>query len=906
MKPKDKDRIFRSLAGFVPEKILLSKTAGIQKIKPYEIFDAALLFADISGFTAMSERLAILGKEGAEEVNKIINAFFESLINIVYQHQGDIYRFGGDAFLAFFPESAGGLPASVRAIRAAVEILKFVKRHEITKTKVGKFKIKIHIGINKGKVFFKDLTHDFFLAGAVVNDLMKLIDQAEPGEIVVDKLAMTDLKNCVFKIKNGVGKYLGMKPGLPRRPAAKPEPDKKPIPTGESAFNALQGYIPEWLSRRVELKPYFDHKDGEHRKIAVVFLHFRGVPYDRNPVQASRRIDKFYQIVRQTIGKYDGWLNALDVYKDSERVLAVFGFPKAYEDDVKRAALFAYEILHHPDLKNMAFRAGINTGSIFAAPVGSELRREYATLGDAVNLAARLGAKAEPGTIVVSEAVFNKTYALFNYESLGEKEYKGKKARITSFRLAQKKQVEKKVLAKWLSESEKMVGRNKEVKELENRIAAVKNSKGRILAINGEPGIGKSRLTQELIRRAGNAGFQIYKGDCISYGGAFTYHPWVEIMTDIFGILTADTQKERAAKIRNKTRAVDEKLTDWLPIIGDLMGVPFPENALTKFLDPKIKKQRVFDIIFDFARHEARKKPLVLIIEDLHWADTASLELVNYIGRNIGDKPILLTLVHRPLKKKEEFMEKDFYSAIALKELTREDSLELVKNLLNIKDTPGDLSNLIVEKSQGNPFYLEELAKSLIEQEYIVEEKGGWKFVGDIKKLQLPDSVEAVILSRIDRLELQERDILQVASVLGREFDGLLLSGIYPEAPALKKTLRNLERLDLIKEEKTENQLRYIFKHIMTREVAYGTLSFARKTDLHRQTGQFIETKFKARQDEFLGLLSYHFFAGGDYDKSLYYSVLAGEKAKKVYANEEAIEFFTRGIESYERLNKKQ
>jgi predicted ATPase len=165
--------------------------------------------------------------------------------------------------------------------------------------------------------------------------------------------------------------------------------------------------------------------------------------------------------------------------------------------------------------------------------------------------------------------------------------------------------------------------------------------------------------------------------------------------------------------------------------------------------------------------------------------------------------------------------------------------------------------------------------------------------------------VEAVILSRIDRLDLQERDVLQVASVLGREFDGYLLDGIYSETRALRKSLRNLERMDLIKEERSEKQIRYVFKHIMTQEVAYGTLSFARKSDLHRQTGVFIETKLSERKEEFLGMLSHHFFSGGDYEKSLYYSVMAGDKAKKVYANEEAIEFYTRGIESYERLNKR-
>lgn len=904
MDDRGKIKIFQSMAGFVPQKITVSKISN-KKTAPVETFNAVLLFADISGFTAMSERLAALGKEGAEEVNKIINSFFGPLIKMIYKWQGDIYRFGGDAFLAFFQEKTGIGSASERAAAAAVEVLKFVKKYSTTKTKAGSFKIKIHIGLIKGKVFFKDLKSDFFLAGRAVNELMKLIDLADPGEIIVDAGVRSELSDVVFKPKKGVWRLIDIKKKLMVKAVESENQIEKIAPRIiESKFTDLKGYIPDWLFKRIELKPYFDYRDGEHRKVAVVFLHFSGIPYDANPIRASAMLDNFHRIVKETISKYDGWLNAIDIYKDSERVLAVFGFPKAYEDDEKRAALFTYEIMNHPQLKNLNIRAGINAGSVFAAPVGSSLRREYATLGDAVNLAARLGAKAENKSIVASETIFNKTFAIFDYESLGEKEYKGKKKKILSYRLIKKKQIEKKVLSKWLSESASIVGRQGEIQQISKLIDLVRKAKGQILEISGEPGIGKSRLTQELVKMSGKAEFQIFKGDCISYGSAFSYHPWVDILTDFFEILPADNVKVRQAKIKSKSALVDRKLVEWLPVIGEVMSVPFPETSLTKLLDAKIKKQRVFDIIFDFMKYITKSKPANIIIEDVHWADTASMELINYIGRNIEDKPILLTLVHRPLKKKEEFMEKKFNTAIVLRELSKEDSLELVKNLLSIKDITKDFRELIIEKSQGNPFYIEELVKSLIEQGYVKEEKGTWKFTGDVKKLQLPDTVEAVILSRIDRLDLQERDVLQVASVLGREFDDFLIGGIYPDEALLGRSLKNLQRLDLIKQEKREKQPRYFFKHIMTREVAYGTLSFTRKQELHRQTGVFVEDRLKERKEEFLGLLSYHFYAGGDYDKSLLYSVEAGEKAKRVYANEEAIEFFTRAIDSYANLEK--
>ncbi len=898
---KIKEGMFNSIASFLPKKIVLSKILE-KNFDCSETFNATLLFADIFGFTKMSEKLARLGKEGAEEVNKIINAFFDQLINIIYKWNGDIYRFSGDAFLAFFKEESLVQSTSQRAINASSEILKFVREHPVINTKVGRFKIKIHIGLTKGRVYFQDLQKNYFLGGKIVNDLMNLIEFAGPWEIVVNPVIKNELSDIIFKPKGNLWKYVGMR----RKPIApKIEITKFPLKIIKNKSKILESYIPEWLLKRISLNPHFDHKDGEHRNVAIVFLHFSGIPYDKNHKETQRKLLNFYYILNEYIKKYDGWINSIDVYKDSERILIIFGFPQAYEDEEKRAVLFAYEILNHPELKGLKLKAGINFGSVFAGPIGNEIRREYTILGDAVNLTARLAAKAVNHTVVVTEPIFNKTFGLFDYEFLGAKEYKGKKKKIEAYRLIRKKELKKEALKRWLSESEKIIGREKEIKEIQNLLNLCLQGKGQILSITGEPGVGKSRLVQELIKLSKKAGYQIFQGNCISYGSSFSYHPWVQILADFFGILPEDSIKIRARKIKGKSIAFDKKLINWLPLIGEIMGVPFPETPLTKYLDAKIKKQRIFDVIFDFMRFISKSKPVNIIIEDLQWADSVSIELVNYIGRNIEDKPIFLTLVYRSLKKKEEFMEKKWIKELHLKELSKDESIELVKNLLNVKDIPENLREVVIEKSQGNPFYIEELVKSLIEQGYVVEERVTWKFRSNLKKIELPDTVETVILSRIDLLDLHERDVLQTASVLGREFDKFLLKGIYPNPNILKRVLKNLERVDLIKLEKTGKESKYFFKHVLTQEVAYGTLSFARKQELHRKIGEFIETDLKDRKEEFLGLLSHHFYAGGDYERALFYSVEAGEKARKMYANEEAIEFFTRAIESYKKLEGK-
>lgn len=891
-------------ASFVPHRIVnahLRRTPG----RGYETLNAALLYSDISGFTAMSEKLIRMGKEGSEEVNRIINNFFQPIIAIIDRWGGDIYRFGGDSILSLFPEAGGDRQPSRNAVRAASEIIDYVHAHSLLRTRAGSFRIRIHTALTAGRVYFQDLRTDYVLGGGLANSLMRIIDRSGPGEIVVNAAAAQQLAPMpLARISGGLWKVRRIK-RIHRTAARAVEPAPAPDPRViETLTGVIKNYLPEWLYRRIQLKHTFDPSDGEHRRAAVIFLHYAGIPYDSDPRRASARQREFYAAVREKLERYGGWLNALDIYKDSSRIMVTFGFPVIHGDDEQRACLFAHELVNDPALKSLKMRAGINAGSIFAGPVGSDLRREYAALGDAVNLAARLAAHAVPGTVQVSGPVYDKTCSAFKFESLGSVSFKGKKQAIPSYRLAGRKETARSALTKWLSESERLVGRTAELQTIRDRIGRVARSRGQILYITGEAGIGKSRIVQEMVKELKKHGFQGLSGGCLSYGSAFSYHPWVDVLTQFFGILPADTPAAKQARIRDRIRTADRKLLPWLPVIGEIMGVAFPETTMTRYLNAKVKKQRVFDIIFDLLKDAGRARPVAVILEDIHWADAASLELINYIGRNIEDRSLLLALVARPVDRADEFLEKKHTTVIALKELSRDDSLELIQNLLSIRDVPRALKELIIGKSQGNPFYIEELVKSLIEQGHIVEDRKTWKFVGDIKGLSLPDTVEAVILNRIDRLDLLARDVIQVASVLGREFEEHLIKGIYPQPEMVDSALRTLQNLDLIRLEKGRRQVNYAFKHIMTREAAYDTLAYAKRRELHCRTGAYIEMAMKNRREELLGLLSHHYFQGADFDKALVYSVEAGDKARKVYANEEAIEFYTRAIEAYESLEK--
>ena len=890
-----KKEYLRSVASFTPYNFVYSK---INERKEVDYFESVLLFADISGFTAMSEKLTSLGKEGSEEVNRIINRFFDPLINVIYRWGGHIYCFGGDAFLAFFPTLGDSRDASERGMNAAIEIMRYVKGNCETETKIGKFKIKVHIGLTKGGVYFQDLGSNFFIGGRVVNELMEMMDRSEAGEIIVSSEVKSEVRGYIFERKGGSFKYLGI------RRREKGSSKGYDIRLTEDYID-LSDYIPEWLSKRIEVRPTFDYKDGEHRKISVVFLHFSGIDYDGARDRARLLIDKFYRIVRESVDKFDGWICKIDNYKDSDRVLVVFGFPVTYEDDEKRAVLFTYEILNHPELRGIDLRAGINSGYVFASPIGNDIRREYAILGDSVNISARFGANGERNSIVVGEGIFNKTYSEFSYEYLGEREYKGKREKIKVYKLVNKKEYNQTSLTKWISESDKIIGRDVEIEIFKRSIRGCFGGKGRIISIVGEPGIGKSRLVQELILLSEREGFNILKGNCISYGSAFSYHPWIEVLNQFFNIRSDDLKDIKYEKIKDKIKEVNENLLDWLPLIGDILGVNFPETSVTRNIDLKIKKEKIFEIVFDIIKFLSKMKPVTLIIEDFHWADSMSLDLVNYISKKVENLPVILTLVYRPLKEKEDFLSFDWVEKISLKELPDESIVELIKNLLGTVKIPKNIENIIIKKSQGNPFYIEELVKSLIEQGYIFENNGVWEVNEDFETVEIPDSVESIILSRVDRLAIQDRDVLQFASVLGREFDEILLKKLYPDKEILEKSLPNLERFDLLKKETKERECKYMFKHILTQEVAYGTLSFGRKKELHRKVGFILEKEFKNRKNEFLGLLAHHYYAGEDYDKALIYSVEAAEKSERVYANEEALEFLEIAIDSYEKLEGK-
>lgn len=876
--------------------------------------DVAILVADLSGFTALSESLSRPGKKGAEELTGIINRYFSALLGTLFKYGGDLYRFSGDALLAVFrDEPRAKALYDIRALQAALEIQSFMRDFAVLRTSIGDRKVGIHVAVHSGKVLMAELGDpllglEHYLGGKTMHEIAVLEDRSEPGDILVSKALAKKLGRSLLT-EARPSEELALT-GLAVPVAALDEARKA------AGGGPLEEEVSGLVARITLLAPclrgdIFQHivsgslnriGEGEHRRVSVLFLVAGGLDLERD-VGAADKLAARYLTIQRTVKSFGGVINKVDVTPEGDRVMILFGVPQAYEDHETRALICARELLADRDAASPGLwqKAGCNAGYVFAGSVGSRLRREFTVMGDEVNVAARLASLAPRGEILVSEKIKHRAKGGFAFSSQGAAQVKGKAVSVEVFKVEGRE--EKPSLEGWVSESLALVGRSRELALLDEAMASSQGRKGQIVSLVGEAGIGKSRLLRELLSRWQAKGGKVLSGNCQSYGNVLAYLPWISVLELCLGMDPHDAPAQKAGKIEQGLKAVDPALEDWASLIGEVLGVAMEEKSMVKSLDARLRRERVLDIVFQVLAARSEEEPLCLALEDLHWMDAASLELLNHVARNLEDKRILLALAYRPVEKKWEFLEKPFHREIRLRELGGEETSRLVANLLQAQALPAELKDLVLSKSQGNPLFVEEVIKTLRERGAVTQEGGAWKLSASLASVEVPDTIQGVLMSRIDRLAPADKDILQVAAVIGREFDFDVLSGVAHGKELLSQALADLTRLDLILQGESGKRS-YLFKHVLTQEVAYESLAFARRHELHRAIGDVIERTHEQALDEHLGLLALHYSKGEDWDKALEYSVRAGDRAKKIYANEEAIRFYDLALEVFDRMEK--
>lgn len=441
---------------------------------------------------------------------------------------------------------------------------------------------------------------------------------------------------------------------------------------------------------------------------------------------------------------------------------------------------------------------------------------------------------------------------------------------------------------------------------MEETIEQVVAGHGQLLVITGEAGVGKSRILEELIALAREREMYGLGGDCLSYGSQSPYLPWIDFFTSFFGLGVGEREKydEKMRKIEQRMVEADPVLQDWVPLMGQLLGLPAPDNELTASLDAQLRKQRTFEITLTLLRYQALQVPLLLVVfEDVHWIDSISLEMLNYVARNVADYRILLVALHRPTIELTEWKRYDHYHQIELTDLAAEDALRLVQLKLGLTKVPEPLRERVLRgEARVNPFFVEEVINSLVDRGYLVpqEEGEGYDLVGDLSQVEIPDSIQTLVMSRIDRLDESSKLTVKVAAVIGRTFKYWTLQGIYPVAITSEKLRGNLEelsKLDLTPLDRPAPEWEYIFKHIITQEVAYESLLFAHRRELHHQVGEYLERMYADNLEEYYELLAHHYYQSGDQEKSWHYLLKAGDKAKDKWANDEAIAHYSQALE---------
>lgn len=683
---------------------------------------------------------------------------------------------------------------------------------------------------------------------------------------------------------------------------------------GEKPQFSLDRYLPQELVSKLEAARSRNSMVGERRVITMLFCDVKGsttAAEKVDPETWTEIMNGVFEFMIRPIYKYEGFVPRLM----GDAILAFFGAPITHEDDPQRAVLAGLEIQQgikpYADeirLKHgleFGLRVGINTGLVVVGEIGSDLRMEYTAIGDAINLAARMEQTAQVGAIQISDETYKLVAPFFDVEPLGEVEVKGKSAPIKTYQILRTKSTPGH-LRGLEGLTSPLVGREAQLAALKARMEDLAQGTGSVVAVMGEAGLGKSTLIAELRKSQNDSNPVWLRGDSLSYTRSIGYYPWRQVIRRS----VEATEEDSPADVRHKLGYACERCAlpgGDIPFLEAMLAVESEESAKAVMgFQGDALNQRMVDAARGFLRGLAFDRPLVIVFDDLHWSDEASLNLLLDTSDLSASHPILFICMSRPdttaaswnsIQKMREKLGDDFHS-IDLAPLQVNQTETLLNNLLGVKDLPKPILDLIVEKAQGNPFFVEEIIRSLIETKQLIRENNHWRAAGDSAKISLPNTLRGVLSARIDRLPETSRHVLQNAAVIGRLFDVRVLKPLTRLNGGLEAQIQYLREVSLI--EALQNE--YAFRHVLIQEATYESILIKKRAELHRKIGEIMENLYTSRVEEFAPLLAYHFYSAGD-ERSLKYDIIAGEKSARLYANAEAATHFRRALEVARRTN---
>jgi len=877
-------------------------------------WQAALLFVDISGFTALTERLARRGPVGVEELTRLLNVSFGQLLDTIEMNGGDVVKFAGDALMAVWVVDDDDLAGATR--RAAWCALEMHGRMRGFARLVATAPIALRIGVAAGPI---DTNHiggvygrwEFLITGAPLEQVGAAEGLAKPGEVVLAPSAHALLADAaeLEPLPGGAARLAWLRDVPPQTPL-------EPQPHTRRTESLLRAYVPgAVLSRFVAGQTAWL---TELRRVSVIFAGLPGV----GPATPLDRLQTIMETLQRVVYRHEGSVNKIALDDKGVTFMAALGLlPLAHEDDAARALQAALDIRSALEAIRQPCSIGVTTGATFCGEIGSQQRREYTMIGDVVNLAARLmelaGGPAQAGQrpILCDAATAQATDQHIICDPLPPARVKGKSALLAIFHPRQSAPAER-------TAAQELVGREAERALLEQALGRLLRGEGQpgggaaIVVIEGEAGMGKSRLMAELVRTARQARALTLIGAADPSQQHTPLYAWRPIVTALLGLDPHAERTTRAAQLQTALASAPDLLA-LAPLLNPLLALDLPEHESTRALAGAQRAEQTRALLLRLLSASAQLVPTLLVLEDAHWLDSASWALALAACRGVA--PLLAVVLTRPPADEpdveqpgpspyDELLARPGVRRLVLEGLSPRQSDALVRQCLEIASVPPGVTERIAARARGNPYFTQELAYAMRDAGLILTERGAGQIAPDAgppHSWQIPDSVQSAITSRIDRLTPRQQLTLKVASVVGRTFPVRLLRMLAPLAhdPAqLDTNLTTLAHLDITPLQAPDPERTYIFKHAITQEVVYGLLLFSQRRELHRQVGEALESLHGGEVRDIQDLLGDHFWRAGLWERAVAYLVDAGDTATQLFAYPEARSHYERAAAALERM----
>jgi class 3 adenylate cyclase/tetratricopeptide (TPR) repeat protein len=681
----------------------------------------------------------------------------------------------------------------------------------------------------------------------------------------------------------------------------------------DERLSKIQKYLPKGLTEKILSQK--DRIEGERKQVTVMFCDMEGFTHlseKLGPEEIYAIMDKVYEILIHKVHDYEGTVNEMT----GDGIMALFGAPIALEDAPQRAIRSSLSIHReiakiNEELKQekdnippIKMRIGVHTGPVVVGTLGNDLRVEFKAVGDTVNLASRMEGLAEPGTTYLTDETFRLTEGLFRFEALGEQKIKGKEEPAVIYRVIAPSTRRTRFDVSAERGLTPLVGRERDLELLQNGFKRSKKGRGQAFSIMAEAGVGKSRLLYEFRKRVANENVTFLEGKCLSYSRGVAYHPIIDVLKSNFDVGAEDGDSEIRKKFKRGLKILGADEASTLPYLLELFSVK--DSGIEKIaMSPDEKKHRISEAIKQIVIRGSEIRPLIIAIEDLHWADKSSEDYLKGLLDSISGARVFLIFTYRP-----EFVHtwggRSYHYLMNLNRLSNYESLLMVAHLLGTDDLDIELEELILEKTEGVPFFIEEFIKSLKDLNIIAKEDSKYRLAKDVQAVIVPSTIQDVIMARIDSLPVGAKELIQMGSVIEREFSYQIIEQLIDlTEQELISYLSVLKDAELLYERGIFPNSTLVFRHAMTREVIYNSLLLKKKREIHARVGSAIERIYQDRLEEFYEALAYHYSISGANEKAYQYLKLSGNKAIQNHSLWEALLFFRRAIDKLKKMPEK-